>query len=129
MAAARKQARAFLLDPTAALKQAGVKSFNSVADEFITRRVSKLRTQREVRRVSDRYLRPGLGDRQFEEIKRLRQTHLRRAEGGGSQGPGSAGRAHRQSTQKGMLAVADNYERVAQRAEARQLGILPNTRT
>jgi integrase len=72
VAEARRRAQAFLLDPQGAVRQANVKSFGAVADEFLKRHVaaSKLRTEPEIRRVLDVYVRPRWGDRPFAEIKR-----------------------------------------------------------
>lgn len=49
----------------------GIITFNDLADDFLPKHVEgKLRTEREVRRQFERYLRPCLGSRHFREIRR-----------------------------------------------------------
>lgn len=60
------------LNAPAVVAASGIVTFNELADDFLRRHVEKnnLRTEREVRRQFERYLRPRLGSRPFREIRR-----------------------------------------------------------
>jgi integrase len=75
-----KQARAaaakFLADPQAALNQVQAGSFKEVAENFLKRHVSKLRSAEEIERALIKYVYPAWRDRPFTNIKRGDVTAL-----------------------------------------------------
>ena len=75
---AREAARTFLADPQKALAQAQTGSVKEVAESFLRRHVeaNRLRSQREITRIVNRYILPRWQDRPFTELRRSDVTAL-----------------------------------------------------